>query len=70
MGRVYLEALKDIKCSECGAEKTCYINKDGTYRWYRNQERGIGFWCKICYNRFWKRSKIMMKDKEEEREEM
>src|SRR6187200_1345340 len=41
------------KCSECGAEKTNYINKDGSYKWYRNQTKGIGFWCKACYWKFY-----------------
>jgi len=54
MARPYFEALKDIKCSDCGAQTTYYSNSDGTYRWYRNKVKGSGFWCKPCYQRFYR----------------
>ena len=50
------------KCSDCGAERTNYINKDGTYKWYRNQVKGTGFWCKICYQKFYTKKKKEYKE--------
>lgn len=46
----------DYKCSDCGA-KTSYLRDkhNGKDKWYRNKEKGVGFWCKRCYERYYNR---------------
>ena len=53
------ESMRDkIKCSVCGTKNSGKIGKTGQPIWHKNQEKGIGFLCKNCYNIYWKQKKL------------
>lgn len=42
------------KCGDCGTNKSGPYSKNNTREaWYRNNEKGIGFLCRSCYQKRW-----------------
>ena len=53
-------------CSGCGSKDSkCKSSRTGKIIWHRNKEKGIGFLCKNCYNKQYKRRKEMEGGKEQ-----
>ncbi len=49
----------NISCSTCGTKNSkVKSRKTGQPVWHKNQEKGIGFWCKYCYTKFYNKRKL------------